>query len=83
VGDVVFDPRMELFQGATRIGSNDNWSGTLELITAFTEVGAFALPLTSRDAAVIATLEPGNYTVRVEGVNDALGMALIEVYELP
>ncbi|MCX6933142.1 MAG: hypothetical protein NTZ29_10720 [Verrucomicrobia bacterium] len=37
----------------------------------------------SRDAALIVTLAPGNYTAQVSGVNDTTGVALIEIYELP
>jgi len=31
--------------------------------------GAFGLPNVARDAALVATLAPGNYTVQVKGVN--------------
>lgn len=82
VGGVVADPQMTLFSGQTSIGANDNWGGGPELTAAFTQVGAFALPAASRDAALIATLEPGPYTVRVSGVGGT-GVALVEVYEVP
>ena len=41
------------------------------------------LPTGSRDAAVIATLNPGSYTVQVSGVAGATGFVLVEIYELP
>ena len=51
---------------------------------AFTSVGAFQLSAdNSRDAAVIATLAPGNYTAQVSGVGNTTGVALVELYELP
>ena len=35
-----------------------------------------------RRAALLATLQPGNYTVQVSGVGGS-GTALVEVYEVP
>jgi hypothetical protein len=46
-------------------------------------VGAFALPASSRDAALLVTLQPGSYTVQVSGVGGTTGVALVEVYEVP
>jgi hypothetical protein len=71
------------FSGPTSIGSNDNWGGTAELTAAFAQVGAFTLPATSRDAAFLATLQPGNYTVQVQRRGRHDGVAIVEVYEVP
>jgi hypothetical protein len=49
----------------------------------FGSVGAFALATQSRDAAVLATLPPGSYTVQVSGASGGTGVALVEVYEVP
>jgi hypothetical protein len=81
VSGVVADPRLTLFNGPTKIGENDNWGGTAALTTAFTQVGAFALPPNSQDAAMVVTLAPGNYSVQVTGAGG--GVALVEVYEVP
>lgn len=83
VGNTVADPQLRLFRGQTEIGSNNNWGGTAELDSAFTVVGAFTLPGGSLDAAYLATLTPGDYTVQVTGVGGASGSALVEVYEVP
>jgi hypothetical protein len=83
VPGAVADPQMTLFSGQTSIGTNDNWGGTAELTAAFAQVGAFALPAASRDAALLATLQPGNYTVQVSGVGGTTGVAIVEVYEVP
>ncbi len=85
VEGTVVDPQLTLFNSSsTRIDSNDNWSGTAALTAAFNSVGAFSLPSsTSRDAALLVTLAPGNYTVEVTGVNATTGTALVEVYEVP
>jgi hypothetical protein len=46
-------------------------------------VGAFALAAGARDAAVVADLVPGSYTVDVRGVNGSDGLVLVEIYEVP
>jgi len=45
-------------------------------------VGAFSLPTTSSDSAVLVTLPTGAYTVQVSGVNGSTGNALLEIYEV-
>ena len=49
----------------------------------FTSVGAFALDPASKDAAIVATLLPGSYTVQVSSVGGTTGVAIVEVYEAP
>ncbi|MBI5766347.1 MAG: immunoglobulin domain-containing protein [Verrucomicrobia bacterium] len=84
VPGVVSDPQLTLFgANSTRLGGNDNWGGTPELASAFSQVGAFALPADSRDAALLVTLAPGSYTAQVSGVAGTTGIALVEVYEVP
>lgn len=80
------DPRLEIVRpgaavGAPPVAGNDNWDAALA--PTFASVGAFALTPGSRDAALVATLAPGAYTVQVSGVNNATGVAVVEVYELP
>ncbi len=76
------DPRLRLYAGEKEIGANDNWGGRSELVTAMAQAGAFDLAPNSRDAALVASLPAGNYTVRVE-TGDSTGTVLVEVYELP
>jgi hypothetical protein len=83
VPDAVANPQLTLFSGQSSIASNDNWGGTAELTAAFSQVGAFALPAASLDAALVTTLQPGSYTVQVSGVGGTTGMAIVEVYEMP
>jgi hypothetical protein len=80
------DPRLQLFAGNELIRENDQLgdaSSSASLESAFTRVGAFSLPSGSRDAALVVTLSPGQYTVQVSGVGDVTGTALVELYELP
>ena len=83
VADTDDDPRLTLFAGETRLASNDDWGGGAALKAAFAAVGAFALPDGSNDAALVATLPPGNYTVQVAGEKASGGVVLVEIYELP
>ncbi len=83
VSGAIADPQLTLYSGQTIIATNDNWGGTAALTAAFSQVGAFALPAASRDAAVLATLQPGNYTVQASGVGGTTGVAIVEVYEVP
>ncbi len=90
LGDVLADPRIELRQGQALEASNDDWSipfgrgvGAQTLAETFALVGAFPLLPGSRDAALLVTLAPGNYTAEVKGTPGAAGLTLVEVYEVP
>jgi hypothetical protein len=63
---------------------NDNWGdgGNGAPISAMAaNLGAFSLPVGSRDAAALLTLSPGSYTAHVTGVGGTGGVALAEVYD--
>ncbi len=84
---VLGDPQLTLFNSANAVvATNDNWLATDA--ATFASVGAFALPANSRDAAIVTTLAPGNYTAQVGGSSagaggaNATGIALVEVYEI-
>lgn len=87
VSDAAPDPSVRVYDGAgTLIASNEDWQqqtgGTaVEVASAAATVHAFALPLGSKDAAVVVELPPGSYTVHVGGA--AAGTVLAEVYEIP
>lgn len=83
IADAANGARIALLRGQTALASNDRWGGTTVLRTAFTTAGAFALPSDSRDAALIATLAPGDYTATVSGIGGDRGTILVEIYELP
>jgi uncharacterized protein (DUF1800 family) len=84
VAGTLGDPRIDLYDSSNRlILSNDNWTTTtVGGATTFNSVGAFSLAANSRDAALLATLAPGAYTAQVSGVNNATGIALVEVYDV-
>lgn len=82
VGGALNDPRLEVYEGTTKLADNDNWDPALAPV--FASVAAFALPAGSRDAALVLSLPAGrSYTAQVSGVGNTTGEALVEVYELP
>ena len=84
VSGVLTDPQLQLFNSSGgQIQSNDDWGGGTTLANAFKSVGLAALPASSKDAAMIASLPAGVYTVQLSGVNGTTGVGLIEFYELP
>lgn len=74
----VANPVLTVLKGNTPVGVNSGWGGAPNLAATFSSVGAFALPATSRDAAILLTLDSGNYTAQVRA--DGGGEALMEVY---
>ncbi len=83
VSGALADPRLDLYSDSTLVHSNDDWGDHHSLVTAAASVGAFALDGASRDAALLVTLGPGNYTVQVSGAGRTTGIALVEIYEVP
>jgi hypothetical protein len=76
------DPKIKLYTGTTLTGSNDNWGGTLQLISTFKQVGAFPLAGYSKDSAILKFMGANSYTSVVNG-NYAgyAGFAQTEVYD--
>jgi hypothetical protein len=77
------DPKIDLYRDTAVLARNDNWGGGADLTATFARVGAFALPATSRDAALLVSLPPGAYTAQISGVGGGGGAVLVEVYEAP
>ena len=76
--------RLEVFKGSTSLAVGNDWgAGTTAdaIAAAATRVGAFALPANSKDAALLLTLAPGDYSAVVTGQAGATGIGLVEVYD--
>ena len=87
VPGILADPTLKVVKDGATVAENDSWgvgpnSSAAALIAASAGAGAFALPASSRDAAVLVTLAPGSYTAIVSGVGGTTGVALVEVYEI-
>ncbi len=80
VAGALQDPRMTLLDatGAV-IEINDNWQDSPEI----DDIMASTIPPTDpRESAIVAQLDPGSYTVIVEGVKGTTGIGLVENYTL-
>jgi hypothetical protein len=76
---VLADPFLELHDGqGTLISSNDDWGQGPDAATIQNEGLA---PSSPKESALQATLNPGNYTAIVRGVNNTTGLGLVEVYD--
>jgi hypothetical protein len=86
VTDALADPVLRLFDASgIEIRRNQDWRTHPDrpgFIAATAAAGAFPLAESSRDAAVIVTLEPGTYTVEVGSESGGRGSALAEIYAL-
>jgi hypothetical protein len=87
VTNALRDPVIQVVDAAGAVMAiNDNWEASddiLALAEATTSVAAFPLATGSRDAALLIELQPGAYTVHLNGVDGATGVGLLEIYELP
>ncbi|MDQ6861353.1 MAG: hypothetical protein M3032_09390, partial [Verrucomicrobiota bacterium] len=72
------DPTLEVHDANGGVISNDNWRETQEAEITATGIA----PTDNREAAVLATLVPGNYTAVVRGADDTTGIAVVEAYNL-
>ncbi|MGE5213351.1 MAG: Kelch repeat-containing protein [Nitrospirota bacterium] len=88
VANALTDTVLELHdRTGALIASNDNWRTTIVggIITTnqVSDITNSGYPPTDgRESAIVADLAPGNYTAIVRGVNNATGVALVEVYDL-
>jgi|CZKI01.1.fsa_nt_gi sugar lactone lactonase YvrE len=82
VAGALMQPTLSLVNsGGSMLGTNSTWGGGVTLSQAFTQVGAFALPATSADAAMLVTLGGGAYTSQVSGLSATTGVGLAEIYD--
>ena len=88
ISNVLADPTLGLHDGTgALIASNNNWQTTIiggiimnDQVQQILHSGR--APTDGRESAIIANLLPGNYTAIVRGVNNTVGVALVEVYDL-
>lgn len=78
LGLVLADPVLELHDASGVLFTNDNWQDTQEPEIEATGIA----PTNPAEAAIAATLAPGNYTAILEGKNGGTGTGLVEVYDL-
>jgi hypothetical protein len=82
------NPTLDLYDGTPRlIATNDDWQTTiLGGIIGSSQVSDIQnsghAPTAASESAIIANLQPGNYTAIVRGVTNTTGVALVEVYAI-
>ena len=80
------DPVLTLFRSdGTIVTQNNNWSDSADvagLTATMNQVGAFALPSGSKDAAIVLDLPAGVYSVQATNAvgTPTTGVVLIEIY---
>lgn len=79
ITDALADPMLALHAAnGSVITTNDNWKDTQR-----PEIEAIGIPPEDDlEAAVVATLQPGNYTAIASGKNQTSGVGLLEIYDL-
>ena len=77
---VLADPILELRDGSGNLMAvNDDWASSSQV----SEILASTIPpVNARESAIVATLNAGNYTAIVRGVDNSSGVALVEVFDL-
>jgi hypothetical protein len=78
VADPIADPTLELHDGNGSVTSNDDWQTGADLDSIPTSLH----PLDSRESVLHLSLPPGNYTAVVRGKGGAVGVGLVEAYNL-
>jgi sugar lactone lactonase YvrE len=74
---VLPDPALELHHGDTIVATNDNWKEHQAEVEQTT-----LQPKSDLESAIVATLDPGAYSVILADRNGAEGVGLVEVYNL-
>jgi hypothetical protein len=88
IADALADPTLAIFDaGNTQIASNDNWQTTQVggIITGdqMAEINASGLaPASTAESAIVANLAPASYTAVVRGVNNSIGTAVVDAFDL-
>jgi hypothetical protein len=80
VPGVLQNPTLELHNAAgALIAFNDNWGDAPNKQKI---IDAHLAPPNAAEPAILATLDPGNYTAIVRGANNTTGVALVEAYDI-
>ncbi len=78
VKGVLADPVIELHEPDGTVVTNDNWKDMQEA-----EIIASTIPPANNlESAIVATLDPGPYTVILSGKDGGTGVGLVEAYDL-
>ena len=81
VADPLADPTLELRDGnGVLLASNNDWQDDPAQAAELKAAGL--APINDLEAAIVAPLPPGPFTVVLAGANNGIGVGLVEVYDL-
>ena len=85
VPDPLQNPTLDLVNASgTILATNDDWKTRPDGSSQQAEIEATTIPPgDDRESALVASLPPGNYTAVVRGKNDTIGIAVVEIYNIP
>jgi hypothetical protein len=78
VSNFLLDPILDLHNSTSSIVTNDDWQTAANA----DQIPQNLRPSDARESAILATLQPGSYTVILSGKNDTGGVGLLEVYDI-
>ena len=78
INGALLDPSLELHDSNGNVITNEDWRNTQEADI----IASTIVPTDDREAAILATLVPGNYTAVVRGKDDTTGIAIVEAFNL-
>jgi hypothetical protein len=80
IAGALADPILELRDGSGNLlAVNDDWGSSAQV----TDILATTIPpVNALESAIVATLNAGNYTAIVRGLDNTAGVALVEVFDL-
>jgi hypothetical protein len=82
IADALLDPTLELHSAAhpETVILNDNWRDNPQQEQIIQNTGI--PPSNDHESAIVAALDPGNYTAILRGNQNTTGIAVVEVYDL-
>src|SRR5438270_3179088 len=76
----LLDPTLTLFDGSgSPLFSNDDWQNSPQKQQI---IDSNVAPPDPKESAIVATLQPGNYTAIMSGSGTATGIGVVELYDL-
>jgi glucose/arabinose dehydrogenase len=73
------DPTLTLFDSNGPLDTNDDWMNSPQKQQI---IDSTIPPSDPKESAIVATLQPGNYTAIMSGVGGATGIGVVELYDL-
>jgi hypothetical protein len=81
VQGAVANPKLEVYQGSTRIATNADWKSDARS-DLFAKTFPSLTPSNDKEAAVWLMLFPGTYTIQATNEDGTEGIVLVEAYDV-